>query len=125
VVATIVGSYIVTIYGANMNSEVLQCKNCWKWGHMTGVCHIQEAKCIRYNGLHLSEYHYHFAWCCKANDKTNPLRLEIKKGKPCPYSFKCLNCKGNYQADSNECLFWKHQFNKEWYSKEYAKIWDN
>jgi len=91
-----------------MNPGVLQCKNCWKWGHTAGVCCIQGAKCVRCNRPHLSEYHCYFAWCCKANNKTNPSRLETKKGELCPHSFKCLNCKGEHQADLNECLFWKH-----------------
>jgi len=108
-----------------MNPGVPQCKNCWKWGHMAGICHIQGAKCVKCNGPHLSEHHHHFAWCCKANDKTNLPRLEIKKGKPCSHSFKCLNCKGNHQANSNKCPFWKHCFNKEWYSKKYVKVQDN
>ena len=66
-----------------------------------------------------------FTWCCKANEKTNPPKLETKKGEPCPHSFKCLNCKGKYQANLYECSFWKHCFNKEWHSKEYVKIWNN
>ena len=105
-----------------MNPEVPQYKNCWKWGHMVGVCHIQEVKCVKCNGSHLSSHHHHFTWCCKANDKLNLPRLETKKGKPCPHSFKCLNCKGDYQADSKECPFWKHWFNKKWHSKEYSKL---
>ena len=32
-----IGRYIATIQGANINPGVLQCKNCWKWGH----CHMQ------------------------------------------------------------------------------------
>ena len=80
---------------------------------------------MRYNGPHLSEHHCHFAWYYKANDKINPPRLETKKGELCLYSFKYLNCKGEHQADLNKCPFWKHCFNKEWYSKEYAKIQDN
>ena len=35
-----IGSYIATVYGANMNPGVLQCKNCWKWGHIAGIYHI-------------------------------------------------------------------------------------
>jgi len=35
-----VGSYIATIWGANMNSGILQCKNCWKWGHATFSCRV-------------------------------------------------------------------------------------
>ena len=119
------GSFIAIVCDANMNLGVLQCKNCWKWGQIADVCHIQEAKCVKYNEPHQTVHHQHYAWCCKANKKTNSSRLETKKGNLCPHMFKCLNYKGDYQADSNECPFWKHRFNKEWHSKEYAKIWDN
>ena len=103
-----VGNYIATIRGVNMNPGVLQCKNCWKWRYSTFSCHIQGAKCVKCNGPHKSEHHREFGWCCKANDKTNPPRLETKKGEPCPHFFKCSNCKGDHQADSNTCPFWRH-----------------
>jgi len=35
-----VRNIIAMVRGANMNPGVPQCKNCWKWGHSTGVCHI-------------------------------------------------------------------------------------
>ena len=108
-----IGNYIVTIQGANMNPGILQCKNCWKWGHATFLCRIQGAKCVKCNGLHKSEHHQEFGWCCKANTKINPPRLETKKREPCPHSFKCPNCCGDHQADSNQCLFWCHRFNRE------------
>ena len=113
------------IRGANMNPGVPQCKNCWKWGHSTFLCHIQGAKCIKCNGPHKSEHHREFSWCCKANAKINPPRLETKKGKPCPHTFKCSNCRGDHQADLNICPFWRHHFNREWYVKKYAKIHEN
>ena len=120
-----VGNYIATIRGANMNSGVPQCKNCWKWGHSTFSCRIQGAKCVKCNSPHKSEHHREFGWCCKANAKTNPPRLETKKGEPCPHEFKCSNCKRDHQANSNHCLFWRHQFNREWYVKKYAEIREN
>ena len=120
-----VRSFITTIHSANMNLGVSQCKNCWKWGHSSDVCRVQRAKCIKCNGLHQTIYHHQFVWCCEANDKTNPLRLETKKSEPCSHSFKCSNCKGKHQVDSTDCLFWKYRFNKEWHAKEYTKIWDN
>ena len=67
-----------------MNPGGLQCKNCWKWGHATFLCRIQGSKCVKYNGSHKSEHHQKFGWCCKANAKINPLRLEIKKGNHIP-----------------------------------------
>jgi len=106
-------SFITTICGANMNSGVPQCKNCWKWGHIAGVCRIQGVKYVKYNSSHQTIHHCQFVWCCKANEKTNPPRLETKQEEPCLYSFKCPNCKGEHQADSTDCSFWKHRFNKE------------
>ena len=103
-----VESYIAIVCRANMSPGVSHCKNCWKWGHMAGVCYIQGAKCTKCNGSHLTSHYCYFAWYCKANDKTNLFRLETKKGKPCSHLFRCLNCKGNHQANSNECLFWRH-----------------
>ena len=120
-----IGNNIATIRGANMNPGVLQYTNCWKWGHFTFTCRIQEAKCVKCNSPHKSEHHREFGWCCKANAKTNPPRLETKKGELCSYTFKCSNCKGDHQADSNTCPFWRHCFNREWYAKKYAKICEN
>ena len=91
-----IGNFIVTIRGANINPGVPQCKNCWKWGHVIFSCKIQEAKCVKCNGLHKSEHHREFGWCCKANPKINPPRLETKKGELCPHLFKCSNCRGNH-----------------------------
>ena len=120
-----VGKYIATIRGANMNPEVPQCKNCWKWEHATFSCRIQGSKCVKCNGPHKSENYREFGWCCKANNKINPLRLETKKGDPCPHTFKCLNCHDDHQADSNACPFWQHHFNREWQMKKYSEICEN
>ena len=108
-----VGNYIATVRRANINSGVPQCKNYWKWGHSTFLCRIQGPKCVKCNSPHKSEHHREFSWCYKANAKINPSRLETKKGKPCPHTFKCSNCKGDHQADSNSCPFWRHCFNRE------------
>ena len=48
-----------------------------------------------------------------------------KKGEPCSHTFKCLNCQGDHQADSNQCLFWRHRFNREWHQRKYAEICEN
>ena len=109
------GSYIATIWGANMKPGVLQCKNCWKWGHTTFSCRIQGSKYVKCNRLHKSEHHQEFSWCCKANDNINLPRLETKKGESCPHTFKCSNCQGDHQVDSNQCPFWRHRFNREWH----------
>ena len=109
------GSYIATIWGANMKPGVLQCKNCWKWGHTTFSCRIQGSKCVKCNRPHKSEHHQEFSWCCKANDNIHLPRLETKKGDSCPHMFKCSNCQGDHQVDSNQCPFWRHRFNREWH----------
>ena len=92
----------------NMNSGVSQYKKYWKWSHITFVYYVHEAKCIKYNGPYKIEYHRDIIWCCKANFKINPLRLETKKEEPYPHSFKYINYKKYHQTNSNACLFWKH-----------------
>ena len=82
-----IGSYIVTVHDANINPEVPQYKNCWNWGHIAGVCRIQEDKCVKCNSPHLTKHHCYFAWYCKANNKINPPMLETKKDELCPHSF--------------------------------------
>jgi len=109
---------------ANMNSSILQCKNCWKWGHTMFSCKIQGFKCIKCNRPHKSNNYCEFSWCCKANNKLNPSCLETKKGKLCLHSFKCSNCWGDNQVDSNICLFW-NRFNREWHQKKYVEICEN
>ena len=52
-----VGRFIVTIQGANMNSGIPQCKNCWQWGHVTIFCCIQGSKCVKCNGPYKTENH--------------------------------------------------------------------
>ena len=120
-----ISNNITTIRGANMNLGVPQCKNCWKWGHSTFSCCIQEAKYVKYNGPHKLEHHREFGWYCKANAKINPPRLETKKGEPCPYTFKYSNYRGDHQANSNICPFWRHCFNREWHVKKYTEIHEN
>ena len=120
-----VGRYIVTIRGANMNLGIPQCKNCWKWDHTTFSCKVQEFRCVKCNSPHKSENYCKFGWYCKVNKKYNPPQLETKKGEPCPHSFKCLNCQGDHQADSNLCPFWRHRFNREWQQKKYTEIHEN
>ena len=119
-----VGNIIAMVRGANMNPDIPQCKNCWKWGHTAGICCIQGSKCAKCNGPHLTEHYHDFVWCCKANDKINLPRLEIKKSEPCPHSFKCLNYKSSHLANSNDYFFWKHHFDKKWHTKEYTKLWE-
>ena len=93
-----VRSFIATIHSANMNPDVLQCKNCWKWGYTTFACCFQGSQYIKYNRLHKVEHHHHLTWCCKVKFKMNTSHLKTKQGKSCPHSFKYLNCKGNYKV---------------------------
>ena len=119
------GGYITTIRSANMNLGMPQCKNCQRWGHRTFSYRIQGLKCIKCNGPHKSENHCEFRWYCKVNEKLNPPRLETKRGKPCSHFFKYSNCRGDHQADLNQCPFWRHYFNREWHLKKHAEICDN
>jgi len=112
------GRFIATIRETNMNPEVSQCHNCWKWGHATFACKAYGSKCQKCGSPYKIKNHRDMAWCCKANFKLDPPQLETKQGEPCPHTFKCLNCKGDHLADDNKCPYWKHRFNHEWHTKK-------
>jgi len=93
------------IRGTNINSGMPQCHNCWKWGHSTFPCRAHGSKCQKCRGPYKIEHHRDVAWCCKANSKVNPPRLETQVGKLCPYSFKCFNYIGDHIVDNNKYSF--------------------
>jgi len=97
------GYCITTIKGTNINSGISQCYDYWKWGHSIFSCRAYGSKCQKCSRPHKIEHHRDMAWYCKANLKINPSRPEIKADKP--YSFKCINCKGDYTINNNKCLF--------------------
>ena len=115
-----IGRFIATVKGTNMNPGVLQCKNCWKWGHLTLSCCSHISRCAKCNGAHTTEHHREKAWCCMENKKVN--HSATKEGEPCPHVFKCMNCKGDYQADSYSCLYWRNHFNQEWHSRKQQEL---
>ena len=51
-----VGNYIAIVRGANMNLNIPQYKNYWKWEHTTFVYQAQGSRCVKYNGLHKVEH---------------------------------------------------------------------
>ena len=103
-----------------MNLDISQCKNCWKWGHTTFACYTYKAKCQKCNGPHKLEHHREIVWYCKANFKTNSLRLKTKKREPCTHLFKCS--KDEHQENSNNCPFWKHRFNRNEHNKKLQEL---
>ena len=113
------------IQGINMNLDIFQCKNCWKWNHITFTCYTYSSKYVKCNGSYKVKHYSKMVWCCKMNFKTNLLKLEIKKGELYLHFFKCINYKEEHQANSNTCSFWKHWFNKSWHSKKYQKLCKN
>ena len=101
---------------------VAQYCNCWCWEHPTHACHAQGAKCQKYGSPYRIENHRLLAWCCKANPKSNPPKEVTVDGTPCPHTFKCLNCKGDYSADNNKYPFWHHHFDKQWHVNKAAEV---
>ena len=98
-----VGQYITTVHNMNMNSSILQYKNCWKWEHLTLSYHFYISRCVKCNGAHNTEYHREKVWYCKENKNFN--QAATKEDELCSHVFKCTNCKGDHQADSYTCLF--------------------
>ena len=103
-----------------MNLGVPQCKNCWKWEHSTLSCCSHISRCAKCYGAHITKHHREKAWCCMENKKANC--LATKKGELCLHVFKCINCKGNHQADSYSCPYWRNCFNHEWYGRKQQEL---
>ena len=112
--------FIATIHRTNINPGVPQCRNCWKWEHLTLSCHFHTSKCAKYYGAHDIEHYRKKAWCYIDNKKAN--QVATKEGKLCPYIFKCVNCKGDYQVDSYSCPYWHNHFNRDWHSKKQQEL---
>ena len=115
-----VGQYIITIRGTNMNLGVPQCKNCWKWGHLTLSCHSHVSRCTKCYGAHSTKHHREKVWCCTKNKKLNCVATKVSE--PCPHIFKCMNCKEDYQANSYSCPYWHNHFNRSWHDRKSQKL---
>ena len=112
--------FIATVRETNMNPGVPQCKNYWKWGHSTLSCRSHVFRYTKCYGAHDTKHHREKAWCCMENKKTN--RVVTIADEPCPYIFKCVNCKGDHQADSYSCPYWHNRFNRDWHSKKQQEL---
>ena len=115
-----IGRFIATVKGTNINPGVPQCKNCWKWEHSILSCRSHISRCTKCYRAHITEHHREKVWCCMENKKAN--RLATKEGEPCPHVFKCMNCKGNHQADSYSCPYWRNHFNREWHGRKQQEL---
>ena len=112
--------YIATVRKTNMNLRIPQCKNCWKWGHLTLSCRSHISRYAKCYGAHDTEHHWEKVWCCIENKKLNCVATNI--GEPCSHVFKYVNCKRDHQADSYSCLYWCNHFNKDWHSKKQQEL---
>ena len=115
------GHHTTTVRETAMHPGVAQCHNCQHWGHPTHACHTQDAKCQKCGSPHKGENYRLLAWYYKANPKSNPPREATADGVPCPHTFKYLNYKRDHSADDNKCSFWRHHFDKQWYSNKAAE----
>ena len=115
-----IGCFVATIRGTNTNLGIPQCKNFWKWSHLTLSCHSHISRCTKCYGAHITKHHREKAWCCIDNKKAN--RVATKEGEPCSHVFKCMNCKGDHQADSYSCPYWCNHFNRDWHGRKQQKL---
>ena len=103
-----------------MNPGIPQCKNCWKWGHSTLSCRSHISRCTKCYRAHDTKHYREKAWCCMENKKANHAATNV--GESCPHVFKCVNCKGDHQADSYSCPYWRNQFNKDWHGRKQQEL---
>jgi len=54
------------------------------------------------------------------NKKANYVATNIDE--PCSHIFKCVNCKGDHQADSYSYTYWRNHFNKDWHGRKQQEL---
>jgi hypothetical protein len=107
-----IGGWTSTIRATSMHPGMPQCHNCWCWGHPTHKCYTHVLCCPKCGGAHCLENHRSHGSCCKAHPKMNPPREATAVREPCTHTFKCLNCKGDHQADDYKCPYFQSRFDR-------------
>ena len=103
-----------------MNPGIPQYKNCQNWGHLTPSYHSHVSRCAKCYGAHSTEHYREKMWYCIENKKLNYVTTKVSES--CPYIFKCINCKGDHQANSYSCPYWHNHFNRGWYDIKLQKL---
>lgn len=81
--------------------EARHCQKCYKWGHSTSQCHSHVHICAKCGEAHNAKYHNVLASCCR-KDPVGKVNGE------CTHLPRCINCRGNHLATSQECGFYIH-----------------
>ena len=115
------GSYITTIQDANINSSIPYVRIAEN-KNVPSLC-VEPKIHIALNIMDLIRLNT--ITTLLGAFKTNFSCLETKQGELYPYIFKYLNYKGNYQANSNSCSFWRYCFNRKWHTKNHQKLWES
>jgi len=71
--------HIATVQEINVNLDILQCKNYWKWGHINFACYTHRFKCVKYNGLHKSNTIERWYSFVRQISKLTPLDSRLRK----------------------------------------------
>ncbi|KAH9854857.1 hypothetical protein C2E23DRAFT_815926 [Lenzites betulinus] len=86
---------------------VIQCGQCFRWGHPTRRCAATRDVCVRCSGNHKVAAHSRVASCCNTRPDRN--------STPCPHPPVCVNCHGGHYANDRVCEFFKHRSDHSWY----------
>lgn len=104
----------VFIRGAKPQPGVPLCRCCWRWGHPSEVCRSKGIFCSLCRGPHRTEAHRDFGRCCCGDPKATPPSAPTPDRVPCPHPPHCNNCGKSHAADSRDCQFWCHRFDRSW-----------
>ncbi|KXN83549.1 hypothetical protein AN958_01241, partial [Leucoagaricus sp. SymC.cos] len=114
------GHWTSRVMEASANPGVSLCQCCWHWGHSSQTCHQKMPQCPLCAEPHYCNTHHVFTSCCKGNACQGV--PPTPTGQPCPHPPCCLNCHQAHTADSRQCPFWHHWFNKDWIHHKYQEV---
>ncbi|KXN85786.1 hypothetical protein AN958_10840 [Leucoagaricus sp. SymC.cos] len=114
------GHWTSRVMEASANPGASLCQRCWRWGHSSQTCHQKMPRCPLCSEPHYRDAHRAFAGCCKENARQGV--PPTPTGQPCPHPPHCLNCHQAHTADSRQCPFWCHRFDKDWIRHKYQEV---
>ncbi|KXN84048.1 hypothetical protein AN958_00498, partial [Leucoagaricus sp. SymC.cos] len=114
------GHWTSRVMEASANPRASLCQCCWYWGHSSQTCHQKMPRCPLCSEPHYHDTHHAFAGCCKGNAHHGV--PPTPAGQPCPHPPRCLNCHQAHTANSRQCPFWHHWFNKDWIRHKYQEV---
>lgn len=85
---------------------IIQCKQCWKYGHVSTACNLEEQRCCLCSDSHTEAQYKEDCKRCREQEAEGGMDVDGKE-MPCNHNLKCRHCRYkddyNHPSDSQRC----------------------